>query len=1445
MRLLIVTELFSFGGLETHLAGQFRALSGMGHEVHLAVGGVPDCERPPEGLTSLLAPVPFTHASSATEFLEAVERLADLVRARGIDAIHAHPFRSLVVGCLAARRAEVPLICTLHGPASLEPMRQDLLELLVKFLVLPTAGRVECVSPEVLALAAHHAGRERCVLRRNAVDFTRLAPRVPRADAPWVLLSRLDQVKCAGILDLCRKWADADLPALEIHGDGPHRVVFAEQLDRLGLIDRFPLRGRCDDVAGLLSRPAGGVVGMGRVVLEAAASNLPCLLLGYDGPKGILDAELFRRVAWSNFSGRGLPTLAAPDLRAQVEHALREPARFALREAAAAAHDESRCWEEYARTPLPAPLRSDPVRAFDDLVRAHAGEPGPILSSPRLLDETLALLAAEVPSRRLDMHARRLSAARVVRSIEEHEARLTALETSHAERSIAGLARQSSALEQVAERLAVLERAVAESAERLEAAARRESQLREELAEVRFQARQREAEWSRRVEEATERARRAESDLADERRRRVDQERSLRERAEAAEARAAELSLRQSDAAGVVAQAARSIADVRVSRRYKLGHALSALYRRPIRGAGVAIAWALGVYRRRGVGLFGALRSPDPLLPVQESLRAITVPEAAPMPAIEEPVIAPAEAHALLADIDRIRQSRRHKLGNILAALRQSPVRGLGVIVRWMLGRYKSEGRGLAAALHANDPLEEVSSRVRRIIARPVAAPRRDGPLDSIADIVAAHPHARGVVVCPPLIDWSWMKQRPHHLMRGLARAGYLAFFCSPRARTDSFQGFVRVEENLFLCDSLAPLRSLESPIVIVSNPRHLIDVESLTRPRIVYDFLDDVAVHNTPYADADQTRRLHERLLREAEVVLVTADRLLEQVQGVRPDALACPNAVDADHFDPDVERRVPSDLAPILARGVPVVGYYGALARWFDFDLVESLARLRPDLSFVLIGADYDGAVRARDWSSLPNLHYLGEKDYADLPAYLARWDVATIPFVVNEITLATSPLKMFEYMAGGRPVVATPLPECAKHPEVFIAADAEGFARQIDRALERSREPAFRGSLRALARANTWEVRVESIDRALFRPGDRSTEAVLHRIARSRGVVIFPTSISWNVDLFQRPQHLARCLARLGYCVVYDNSAWAGDFGGFREIEPNLYLYRGDAAVLQSLPDPILWTFCYNFELKDAYREPRVFYDLIDDFKVHPYDPDFLEHNHRRALREADALAYVARRLAPLMAEREDAIYLPNGVEFEHFADESVAIPDDPDLRKALSRGTPVAGYYGALAEWFDYSLLERLARARPDWTFVLIGPDYDGSLRDRPVLRLSNVFWLGPRKYPTLPGYLRAFDVATIPFVINDITLATSPLKLYEYFAGGKPVVTSAMPECVAYPQVIAAETAEEWSAALDRAMRQSRDADFVGALRDLARENSWMTRARAAIEALSRRAHARV
>ena len=349
-----------------------------------------------------------------------------------------------------------------------------------------------------------------------------------------------------------------------------------------------------------------------------------------------------------------------------------------------------------------------------------------------------------------------------------------------------------------------------------------------------------------------------------------------------------------------------------------------------------------------------------------------------------------------------------------------------------------------------------------------------------------------------------------------------------------------------------------------------------------------------------------------------------------------------------------------------------------------------------------------------------------------------------------------------------------------------------------------------------------------------------AILDRSKDRPGIVVFLPSIGWGIHLFQRPHHLARAFARAGWLSIFDCSNAQDRVDGFKEVEPNLFLYRGPSGVLERLPAPLLWSFPYNFQQARRFApDARVVYDWIDDLSVFPYEKKLLEENHARALEEADVVAAVAHRLhAEALEKRPDALYLPNGVEYERFSRHAAPASNDKDLASFLATGRPVAGYYGALAEWFDYELLDDAARLRPDWSFLLIGPMYDQSLQGRPMLKRDNVRWIGPRDYHLLPGYLALFDVATIPFRINPITTATSPLKLYEYFAGGKPVVTTPMPECAAFPEVAIARDAREFAAALDPARAKGQDAAFRERLRALGRENSWDARIQAALAQLA-------
>ncbi|MBU4400113.1 MAG: methyltransferase domain-containing protein, partial [Planctomycetes bacterium] len=334
----------------------------------------------------------------------------------------------------------------------------------------------------------------------------------------------------------------------------------------------------------------------------------------------------------------------------------------------------------------------------------------------------------------------------------------------------------------------------------------------------------------------------------------------------------------------------------------------------------------------------------------------------------------------------------------------------------------------------------------------------------------------RGIVVYPPFIDWSWMRQRPHHLMSQFAKAGYLSLFCSPQRHTDSFQGFVPVAERLYLCDDPGSLFKLSGCLLLTAWSGWE-TVTKFHRPVVIYDYLDDLGVAES-WASEQYKLGLHRKLVATSQVVLATARRLHEEVAQQRPDALYCPNGVDYEHFHLNVPPSPPADIADLVNAGRPIIGYYGALARWFDYELVARAATIRKDWAFLLIGPDFDQSLAVHNLAALPNVRWLGEKKYEELPAYLHYFSVATIPFLINDITKATSPVKLFEYMAATKPIVTTDMPECRSQPCVIVARDAVEYAAMLEEAMHRGKSESYRRTLDQTARANTWEARMKQI-------------------------------------------------------------------------------------------------------------------------------------------------------------------------------------------------------------------------------------------------------------------------------------------------------------------------------------------------------------------------------
>lgn len=246
---------------------------------------------------------------------------------------------------------------------------------------------------------------------------------------------------------------------------------------------------------------------------------------------------------------------------------------------------------------------------------------------------------------------------------------------------------------------------------------------------------------------------------------------------------------------------------------------------------------------------------------------------------------------------------------------------------------------------------------------------------------------------------------------------------------------------------------------------------------RVVYHAVDDIAAQ--PDMPGDLIRAAEAGLARRADAVFATAPRLQAALE--RAGARRCtltPNVADAGHFG----RALSCAPAPELALlPQPRIGFVGAVSGYkLDLPLLQAVAQARPSYSFVLVGPVGEGDPRTdvEGLRRLSNVHLLGPRPYAELPGYLAGMDVAILPAAANSYTASMFPMKFFEYLAAGRPVVTTPLPALEPYQELALVAPGTpaAFAAAIDEALAGG-GPPLQARL-AAAGAHTYERRTREM-------------------------------------------------------------------------------------------------------------------------------------------------------------------------------------------------------------------------------------------------------------------------------------------------------------------------------------------------------------------------------
>lgn len=265
-------------------------------------------------------------------------------------------------------------------------------------------------------------------------------------------------------------------------------------------------------------------------------------------------------------------------------------------------------------------------------------------------------------------------------------------------------------------------------------------------------------------------------------------------------------------------------------------------------------------------------------------------------------------------------------------------------------------------------------------------------------------------------------------------------------------------------------------PLVVVSVPTAIeLAAETPHRGLIAY-YVDDYCA--MPDVDRALMQEMEWKLLNWSDVSFLTSERLCRDKQGVGGNLFHLPHGVEFSRFDRETPR-IPSELRRI--RG-PIVGFVGIMDSRFDVELLAAAAELLPDHAFVLIGRT---AIDPGALARAPNVSFLGPRTYASLPDYLHGFSVGIIPYRIDNYTKYISPLKFFEYLACGMPVVATPIPDLVRYEGrlVYLGEGAKDFASAIRRAIQDD-SARKRSERQKAAQENSWRVRAETFSQEVLR-------------------------------------------------------------------------------------------------------------------------------------------------------------------------------------------------------------------------------------------------------------------------------------------------------------------------------------------------------------------------
>jgi glycosyltransferase involved in cell wall biosynthesis len=361
--------------------------------------------------------------------------------------------------------------------------------------------------------------------------------------------------------------------------------------------------------------------------------------------------------------------------------------------------------------------------------------------------------------------------------------------------------------------------------------------------------------------------------------------------------------------------------------------------------------------------------------------------------------------------------------------------------------------------------------------------------IKNIDDIAFAFLHGLDLI-CFSHLRWGFVYQRPQHLLSRFTKYTRVFFIEEPVMHDDSDKLHVTQDaNNLFivvphlqngknesislrqqqLVDSLFTQMKIDKYFSWYYTPMALAFSQHLNPEFVVYDCMDELSAFK--FAPPELKER-EKQLLGKADVVFTGGYSIYENKKDQHTNIHPFPSSIDKEHFKQ--ARMIEDDPSEQVGIPHPRFGFCGVIDERLDIELVEQVAKAKPDWHFVMIGPVIK--IDPATLPQLPNIHYLGGKDYKQLPRYIAGWDIALIPFALNESTKFISPTKTPEYLAAGKPVISTPIKDVIRpygdNNLVRIASTPEELIAHAEQELKSKANEKWLKKVDNFLAGNSWD-------------------------------------------------------------------------------------------------------------------------------------------------------------------------------------------------------------------------------------------------------------------------------------------------------------------------------------------------------------------------------------